>query len=193
MSTSTHTQHSPLLRSWPVEADATLSGAASASLYAIYLHSFRELQVRAAARHCLSPSEFDDEMGDSRITKYTVWRGPLDPVALATVTNDLSAVTWISPAFFTARHPEQAARRAIHYLGFALVIPGRGQYRLLERLVHEAVKPCVEQKGVLAYDVCAFNEQTIQLGRRSETLLKRLSPVRVEAVDTQTYYEARFF
>jgi hypothetical protein len=45
---------------------------------------------------------------------------------------------------------------------------------------------------VLAYDVCAFNEQTVHLGRRSETLLKRLASVRVEAVDTQTYYEARF-
>ena len=192
MSASAPTDHSPLLRSWPVEADHVISGVAAASLFDIYLRSFGDLRVRAAARHCLTAAEFDDEMSDARITKYTVWRGPSDPVALATVTTDLSAVTWISPAFFTSRHPEQAARQAIHYLGFALVVPGRGEYRLLERLVHEAVRPCLEQQGVLAYDVCAFNEQTIQLGRRSATLLRRLADVRVEAVDTQTYYEAVF-
>jgi len=192
MAASTITSHAPLLSSWPVAADCVLAADTAASLYEIYLQSFRQLRVKAAARHCLSPEEFRDDMRDERITKYTVWRGPQDPVALATVTTDLNAVTWISPAYYRRRHPEHAARQAIHYLGYALVTPGRGQYRLLERLVHEAVKPCVAQRGVLAYDVCAFNEQTMQLGRRSETLLRRLAAVRVEAVDTQTYYEASF-
>ena len=87
------------------------------------------------------------------------------------MTNDLEAVTWVSPDFFAARYPEHAARGAIYYLGMALVAPQRGQFRLLERVVRQLAAACVAGHGVLAYDVCAFNDSTVSFGRRAEAAL----------------------
>ena len=121
-----------------------------------------------------------------------MWRSATEPVALATVTTDLDAVSWVSPEFFAARHPEHAARKAIYYLGIAMVAPHRGQFRLLERVVRELAAACVADHGVLAYDICAFNDATVRFGRRAEAILQRIAPVRVGVADTQTYYEALF-
>jgi hypothetical protein len=177
---------------WPVQADRVIGPARTEQLYEVYLESFGILRSTAAARHVLTPEEFRDEMEDPRIIKYSVWRSATEPIALATVTTDLEAVTWVSPEFFVTRHPERAARKAIYYLGFAMVAPQRGQFRLLERVVRELVADCVADRGVLAYDVCAFNEVTIRFGRRAEAILRRVAPVRVGVADTQTYYEATF-
>ncbi|HEY5845996.1 MAG TPA: hypothetical protein VIT42_04305 [Microlunatus sp.] len=175
-----------------MQADRVLSADQAERLHDIYLESFGILRTTAAARHVLSHAEFLDEMIDPRIVKYSVWRSASEPIALATVTNDLDAVTWVSPEFFAARHPQQAARKAIYYLGIALVAPQRGQFRLLERMVRELVAACVADRGVLAYDVCAFNDVTVRFGRRAEAILQRIAPVRVGVADTQTYYEALF-
>jgi hypothetical protein len=177
---------------WPVTIENKIMGGRAEDLYRVYLDSFAALGAKAASRQILSADEFYDELGDSRIVKYTVWRSDNDPVALATVTNQLSAVPWISPEFYASRHPAQAERNAIYYLGIALVAPGRGQFRILERLVQELVKPCLADKGVLAFDVCAFNDLTIRFGQRAETVLHRIAPVRVSVADTQIYYQAVF-
>lgn len=182
----------PVADELPVCRDEVVSGDAAERLYAMYLTSFDHLRAAAAARQVLHRDEFLDELADPRIIKYSVWRSPEEPVALATVTNQLDAVTWVSPDFFRAQHPTHAARQAIYYLGIALVAPGRGQYRLLERVVGELVASCVADKGVLAYDVCAFNELTVRFGRRTETLLTRIAPVEVSVADTQIYYQAVF-
>lgn len=177
---------------WPVQMEQVVEADRAAALYAMYLEAFGPLAARAAARHVIERDEFDHEMADARIRKYTIWRNPESPVALATITNDLAAMPWVSPDFFAARHPEQARRRAIHYLGLALVAPARGQFRLLERLVQEVVAECVEQRGVLAYDVCRWNDTRIRFGRRAEAILRRIAPVQVGVADVQTYYEAVF-
>lgn len=177
---------------WPVEVDRFVLGGRAERLYQIYLESFAPLRTQAAARHVLTEDEFRDEMSDPRILKYTVWRSESEPVALATITNELEAVTWVSSDFFAARYPQHAARKAIYYLGIAMVAPHRGQFRLLERIVRELVTGCVAKRGILAYDVCAFNDATVSFGRRAEAILRRIAPVRVDVADTQTYYEARF-
>ena len=179
-------------RLWPVEVDRIITGSRAERLYGVYLECFSPLRTRAAARHVLTRREFLAEMSDLRIVKYTVWRSEDEPVALATVTNDLEAVTWVSPDFFAARYPEHAARGAIYYLGMAMVAPQRGQFRLLERVVRQLAAACVASRGVLAYDVCEFNDSTVHFGRRAEAALKRMAPVRVDVADIQTYYGARF-
>lgn len=177
---------------WPVTASHVITGGPAERLYEVYLEAFGPLRAAAAARHVLTVDEFRHEMGDERILKYTVWRSDTEPVALATVTNELEAVTWVSPDFFASRHPERASRKAIYYLGIALVAPGRGQYRVLERVVRQLVADCVAARGVLAYDVCMFNDATLKFGHRTEAALRRIAPVRVNVADTQTYYEALF-
>lgn len=176
----------------PVTIDRVIDGERAEHLYRVYLACFGPLSTEAAARHVLHREEFLEEMADPRIDKFTVWRSATEPIALATVTNQPDAVAWISPGFFAARHPEQAARQAVYYLGIAMVAPGRGQYGLLERIVRELVKPCVAHRGVLAYDVCSYNERTIRFGRRAEAILQRIAPVEVRVADTQTYYQAVF-
>jgi hypothetical protein len=161
-------------------------------LYRIYLASFHHLRVNAAARQILTSEEFFEEMADPRIDKYSIWRDADDPVALAMITNQLEAVAWISPEFYAAQHPEHAARNAIYYLGIALVSRGTGQHGLLERLGKELVGPCVADRGVLAYDVCAHNNVNVQFARRVEAILRRVAPVEVSVMDTQTYYQAVF-
>ncbi len=175
-----------------MRSDRVLSPDQARRLYAVYLEAFGALRTSAAARHVLSQTEFIDEMYDPRILKYSVWRSATEPVALATVTTDLDAVSWVSPEFFATRHPEHAARKAIYYLGIVMVAPHRGQFRLLERVVRELAAGCVADQGVLAYDICAFNDATVRFGRRAEAILQRIAPVRVGVADTQTYYEALF-
>lgn len=177
---------------WPVVIDDVVEGPRAANLYELYLVSFGTLRTEAAARHVMTLAEFEEEMRDPRILKYTVWRTPDDPVALCTITTHLDAVPWVSPDFYAARYPEHAARRAIYYMALALVHPEPGNYRLFEHVVRATVGPCAADHGVLAYDVCRYNDTTVQFGRRAEAGLRRLAPVRVGVVDVQSYYEAVF-
>lgn len=177
---------------WPVLEEREIGAQRADHLYRIYLDGFGPLRTEAAARQVLHPHEFAEEMADPRLVKYTVWRAEDDPVVLATVTNELDAVTWISPEFFAARHPVQAERGAIFYLGIALVAPGRGQPLLTERVLRELIRPVAQAKGVLAYDVCAFNNRNIRFAERAEAAIRRIAPVQISVADTQTYYQAEF-
>lgn len=176
----------------PIAHDRVLSADRAAALYPGYLAAFAHLRTEAAARHVLEEGEFTADMADPRIVKYTAWHSPTEPVAMATLTNELDAVPWISPDFFAARWPEHAARSAIYYLGFALAVPGRGQFKLLYRLLEEIARPIAAERGVLAYDVCTVNERALQFGRRAANGLARFAPVQVSVADTQIYYQAVF-
>jgi hypothetical protein len=176
----------------PVVVDDVVEAERTARLYELYLDAFSPLRTRAAARHLVSWDEFSHEMGDARILKYSVWQSPDEPVALATITTSIEAMPWISPDFYASRHPAHAARQAIYYLGLALISPARGQYRLLERVVRAMVGECAAVRGVLAYDVCQYNDTVVHFGRRAEAILRRMAPVSVEVADVQTYYEAVF-
>jgi hypothetical protein len=54
------------------------------------------------------------------------------------------------------------------------------------------VAPCAAEHGVLAYDVCAYNDDHVHFGRRAEAALRRIAPVKVGVIDVQTYYGAVF-
>lgn len=177
---------------WPVVIDEVIEEQRSADLFRLYLEAFGPLRTQAAAKHLMNVTEFEHEMRDPRILKYTVWRSPNDPVALCTITTHLDAVPWVSPDFYAARYPAHAARRAIYYLGLALVAPEPGHYRLFESVIRETVAACAAEHGVLVYDVCRYNDTTVRFGRRAEAGLRRLAPVRVGVIDVQTYYEAVF-
>ena len=92
-------------RLWPVEVDRDLTGSRAERLYDVYLECFGRCAPGPRPGTSSRAAEFLDEMSDPRIVKYTVWRSEGEPVALATVTNDLEAVTWVSPDFFAARYP----------------------------------------------------------------------------------------
>ncbi|MGC9665876.1 hypothetical protein ACNTMW_04895 [Planosporangium sp. 12N6] len=161
-----------------------------ATFYPLYVAAFEPIRTRAAARHLLSAEEFAAEMTDHLIDKYVVWDDDGEPIALTTLTTDLSAVPWISPEYFAARYPEQFARGAIYYLGYTLVHPGfaeRGVFQLMSDAVE---RRCADVEAVLAFDVCAYNDARA-VGRRVGRLGDS-EGVTLSAVDVQTYYAATF-
>ena len=55
----------------------------------------------------------------------------------------------------------------------------------------ERVHGEIAARGVLGYDICAYNDQDRSLGRVTARLLNRLSTFEVRPIDVQTYYVAR--
>lgn len=170
--------------------ELAIDAAGVDDLYGMYAAAFGPMRTRAAARHLLTAAEFTAEMGDKRIEKYVVWSDDDEPLGLATVTTDLSAVAWISPDFYAARYPQHAARGALLYLGYLLVRPGRGTYRVGRLLLDRIVERLVAQRAVCVFDVASFNDR--RAVGRFVSGLPRAHGARVEAVDVQTYYGVTF-
>ncbi|MCW2810742.1 MAG: hypothetical protein JWP61_1200 [Friedmanniella sp.] len=162
----------------------------AASLYPTYLHAYEALRTRAAARHVLTAAEFAAEMSDPRIEKFVVW-GDEDagPVALTTLTDDVTAVPWASPEFYRARYPDAAARGALFYLGYTLVDATRRRSAALLYMVEAINRRVQEAGGVVGFDVCGYNEAQ-GVGRQIARLFG--SCERIDALDTQSYYAADY-
>jgi len=160
------------------------------AFYAMYAAAFAPMRSRAAARHMLTETEFAEEMADKRIEKYVVWADDGEPLALTTFTDDLTAVAWISPAFYADRYPEQTARNAVYYLGYTLVRPDRPAHRAARLMLDEIVRRLTEERAVCVFDVATYNDRRA-VGRFA-ALLRRQRGATLEAVDTQTYYGITF-
>lgn len=159
-----------------------------AALYPLYLASFEQLLTRAAARHVLSSSEFADEMADPRIDKIVVRDGDR-LLAMTTLTTELRTVAWINPTYFATAFPDAAARGAVFYLGYTLVEPARRRSNALLLMASEVNRRLVEAQGVIAYDICSFNDAH-GVGRLTAKIFSRAQEIR--PMDTQTYYVADY-
>lgn len=173
-----------------------ISPAHADYFYRLYENAFGPLRTRAAARHVLFSSEFEDELTDPRIEKYIAWsttgQTAGHAIGLATITHQLEAVPWISPEFYRARFPDHAARDAIFYLGFVLTHPAVGSGRIFHRLMQVMTEPIAAVGGVAAYDICAFNNETLRFADRIETTLNRFASGRYARLDDQEYYAVDF-
>lgn len=163
----------------------------SDQLWPIYATAFEPLRTQAAARHVLTRSEFDAELDDPRITVYVATDDDR-PLGLATLTNDLDAVPWISPDYYRSRYPEEAARQAIYYIPFACTDTSRARPGVFWLLTQAFCAPAVETAGVLAYDICASNNASLDFARKMEVWYRRLGARHVEHVDSQHYYAAHY-
>jgi GNAT superfamily N-acetyltransferase len=173
-----------------VTIEHKMSEAAVSAFYPVYVAAFDPIRTRAAARHLLAAEEFEAEMVDERIDKYVVWEDNGEPVALTTLATDLDAVPWISPEYFAARYPDQLARGAVFYLGYTLVRPEYAQQGVFQLMTDAVEQRAAESQGVLAFDVCAYNNAR-SVGRRVGRLGESVG-VSLDAVDVQTYYAATF-
>jgi hypothetical protein len=161
-------------------------------LWEIYLAAFEGLRTRAAARQVLWPEEFAAEMADPRVWKYVALDRDHFPVGLGTVTADLRTVPWISPEFYAARYPEAAARNALYFVPFVCTDPRRARTGVYAVMFKALVSRAAADGGVLAYDVCNFNDQTIAFGQRMADWQRRLGATTVDQVDSQNYYVAEY-
>ena len=174
-----------------ITIEAAIDDEHAETFYRLYLAAFGPLRTRAAARQVLHKAEFFAEMTDARVWKYVAWADEDTPIAMTTITKSLETVPWISPEYFQARFPSYAERNAIYYLGFSLVHPENRYPRVLEQTFRLAMQRLVADRGICAYDLCAFNAE-LGFADRIQRLLHRLGDLEVLPIDSQTYYYVRF-
>jgi hypothetical protein len=170
--------------------ERVLSQAVITGLYPSYVQAWENLLVHAAARHVLTLAEFTSEMTDARIEKHLVVEEDDGRIlGLTTLTKDLSAIPWINDHFYTTRYPDPASHGTLFYIGYTFVHQsGRGQ-RVLWMMAREMDRLVSEARGVVGFDMCAFNNHR-GIGRRKDFLFPASD--RVDALDTQSYYTADY-
>lgn len=160
------------------------------SLWSLYEESFGPLRVRAAARQVLSEEEFAAELDDPRFWKYVALDSRGELAGLTTLTDDITTIPWISPEYFEHHYPEEYRRGAVFYAGISLVRPDMRRYPVFAQMTTRLGQRVAAAHGVLAFDLCGYNDQDRSLGRATEQVLHG-ADFQVRAVDVQTYYVAR--
>ena len=174
---------------------ATVEGAEAESCWSFYDRAFAPLRARAAQRHALTRSEFDDQMADKRVIKHIVHTAENagKPVGMATLTNDLSAVPLISPEFYEARWPRFYAEQQIWYVGFLAVDPDYHGTGVLAQMIGSMCAVIPQEGGVVAADICQFNQDAMLLpdafGRLAGTFARQPEKHRL---DTQVFWGYEF-
>ena len=140
-----------------------VDGPEAEACWSFYDRAFEALRVRAAQRHALTRDEFDDQMIDSRVTKHIVYDtgNGNTPVGMTTLTNDLKAVPLISPEFYEARWPQFYAEQKIWYVGFMAIDPDYHGTGVLAQMIGSMCSVIPPRGGVVAADICKFNEEAM--------------------------------
>ena len=108
-------------------------------------------------------------------------------VAVLTLTTELSTEN-ISSAFFQGRYPEHHAAGRLHYLGFLVVRPEAQARGLIMMLVARVTGDLEDAGGVVAFDVCGYNDETFAFARLCRLVSSRTRPTDLVTLDVQTYY-----
>jgi hypothetical protein len=175
-----------------ITVETEVDEATAVRYFQLYRDTFGELATKAVARQLLHQDEFMEEMLDPRVHKYVAWDEQGEVVGMSTLTSDLETVPWISPEYFAHHYPEHSARGAVYYQGFTLVHRAHRKSRIFQILTERVVELLVAERAVCAYDICAYNNDTIGFADNIERLLHRNADVTVVPVDVQTYYAATF-
>ena len=171
-----------------VTRETVIAGEDIESFYQLYLEAFGPLRARAVARQVLHHSEFVEQMLNPQVWKFVAWDHDSRAAGLTTLTRDLATTPWISPEYFAQRYPEQTARRAVYYWGFTLTLPSRRRKRLFLAMLTAIAEVVAADRGVCGYDICAYNNVTMELADQVEQLSHRMASVTFDVIDTQTYY-----
>lgn len=175
-----------------VEVDKVLPADLEDAAWRLYAEAFDELRYEAAQRHVMVREEFDEVLRDDRVLKYYVRHGH-EVLALSTLTRDLDAVPLISPEYFQRRWPQLYAEGRIFYLGFMAVRSGRRGAGLFVRLARRMYEPVTEARGIVAMDICAYNERELALPEAIARASSRVAgQVRHRLLDTQSYWVYEF-
>lgn len=193
---------------WTFTREPVITGEAAEMFFGLYSRAFDPMKTHAAARQVLTRAEFFAHLADPRVDKYVARESGSEPVGVTTLTKHLEAVPWISSEYFAARYPEEWSRNAVYYLGFTLYHPltrhgglVRGgqeesspiaSIRFLEALIQAGIEPLAAEGAVIAYDVCTYNNEVLNLPDRISEVLNRYTTVDVEVLDTQVYYGVSF-
>jgi hypothetical protein len=177
---------------WTFTREEVVDPVRGDTFYGLYALAFSPLMARSPARQVLTREEFFDQMTNPLVEKYIAWDSNGEAVGITTLTRHLATVPWISPEYFATHYPDEWARNAIYYLGFTLAHPRLRQQRFLETIIGLGIGALSEQRAVIAYDVCAYNNSVLRFSERIEELLRRHPQAHLAAIDTQIYYAVRF-
>ena len=172
-----------------ITLDSVLADHVGAALHRTYTSAFDSMRTQAAARHLLSADEFAAEMKDPRIDKYIVWDDDDRPIALTTLTSDLSAIPWISREYYASRYPDAAAENVLFYLGYILVEISYRRSEALVMMTDQVNLRLSRAQGVLGFDMCGYNDAG-GIGRYTKKLFA--TGDRLECLDVQSYYGADY-
>jgi hypothetical protein len=168
----------------PASVDARTADA----LWDLFTVCFGPLRRRAAARHLLSRDDFAVEVLDARVAKYLAWTANGDVVGLATLSNDLETVPWISSDFYKSRYTEHFARRSLFYCGTAMVRPDARSAGALRQMVAAIGRDIAAVDGILSADMCRFNVDILQLAAvATSTMQQQWGSVNQVELDRQVY------
>ncbi|GMA30020.1 hypothetical protein [Litorihabitans aurantiacus] len=157
----------------------------------VYEAAFAPMATRAAARHLLTRDEFAEEMGDDRILKLLA-RDEGRAVAMTTIATDVSAVPWISPDYYRAKHPEALARNALWYVGYTLAHPSERRTTAFVDMLDALIDMLADGRVTVGYDVSRFNDLSHHFADHLFRRARRVSDLTADEVDVQTYYTATF-
>jgi len=154
----------------------------------LYLDAFSDLAAYAVQRHLMTRSEFDEMASDTRVLKYLAYDEDGTLGGLSTYSNQLETMPLISPQYFERRWPKLFAEGRVWYCGFVAVHPpGNGAFPLLVEAMYRHVE---KQGGVIALDVCQYNDDLHRLPKAINLMLTRISKgvVKTELADSQQYW-----
>ena len=171
-----------------------VTGTEAEACWSFYDRAFEQLRIKAAQRHAMTRDEFDDVMVDSRVDKILVRKTGTDrPCGMATLTNDLKAVPLISPEFYQARWPQFYAEQKIYYVGFLAVDPNYHGTGVLSQLISSMCETVPVEGGMLAADICTFNEDELRLPELFARVCGTFRPKpALNRLDSQTYWSYEF-
>ena len=165
-----------------------LDGDQVEAAWQLYLDAFSDLAAHAVQRHLMFRNEFDETAADTRVLKYLAYEEDGTLGGLSTYSNRLESMPMISPQYFERRWPEHYAEGRVWYCGFVAVHPpGNGAFlTLVEAMYRHAEKA----RGVIALDVCQYNDDLHRLPKAIKLMLTRISKgvVRTEHADSQQYW-----
>jgi GNAT superfamily N-acetyltransferase len=171
-----------------------VTGTEAEACWSFYDRAFEDLRIKAAQRHALTRDEFEDVMVDSRVDKILVTKDrAAGPCGMATLTNDLKAVPLISPEYYQARWPQFYAEQKIYYVGFLAVDPNYHGTGVLSKLLSSMCDIVPAQGGMIAADICSFNEDVLKLPELFARVFGTFRPKpALNRLDAQTYWSYEF-
>jgi hypothetical protein len=171
-----------------IEAESHLSVTETDALWTLFAITFEPLRRRAAARHMLTRDEFGAELCADGVIKLVARDRHGDPVALATMSTRISSFDWINAEFYQHRF----GTTPVFYVGLVVIDPAHQGDGLLSPLIDAIVERVHAGGGVLAFDLCAFNDTQAHLSQKTLARARLLAPARGQILDTQTYYCVSF-
>jgi len=170
-----------------VSLETVLTGADADAAWETYRDSLAPLSGVAAMKQTLTEPELRRVVADPRIRKYVGRDCAGEVVAVLTLTSELSTEN-ISTTFYQERYPEHHAAGRLHYLGFLVVRPAAQARGLIMVLVARVTGDLEDAGGVVAFDVCGYNDETFAFARLCRLVSSRTRPTKLVTLDVQTYY-----